>query len=230
MAPDPRAAPVATAARRHRPVVPTLRVERRLLRGGAVLLASMDEVGRGAPAGPVHVGVVVVDAATPPAPAGVRDSKLLAARARDALAPRVERWAVDSAVGSASADEVDACGVVGALRLAGRRALAELAVVPDLVLLDGSHDWLSGPDPERAGDGVPVVTRVRADLTCASVAAASILAKVRRDARMAELDRDHPGYGFAANKGYGTVDHLEALRRLGPTPQHRVSWNLPGRV
>jgi len=229
MAPDPRAAPVATAARRHRPVVPTLRVERRLLREGATLLASMDEVGRGAPAGPVHVGVVVVAATTPPAPAGVRDSKLLAPRAREAMVPKVERWAEDSAVGAASAAEVDAYGVVGALRLAGRRALAALVVVPDLVLLDGSHDWLTGSDPDRVDGGAPVVTRVRADLTCASVAAASILAKVRRDARMVELDRDHPGYGFAANKGYGTGDHLEALRRLGPTRQHRVSWNLPGR-
>jgi len=218
-----------TTARRRRPAAPTLRMERRLLRDGAVLLASMDEVGRGAPAGPVAVGVVVVHATTPPAPPGVRDSKLLSAAAREALAPVLERWAVDTAVGTAGADEVDDHGVVGALRLAGRRALASLRVAPDLVLLDGSHDWLTEPAPASGRAGVPVVTRVRADLTCASVAGASILAKVHRDGVMAGLDAAFPGYGWAANKGYGTADHLEALERLGPTSQHRISWNLPVR-
>jgi ribonuclease HII len=203
-------------------------VERRLLRDGAGLLASMDEVGRGAPAGPVAVGVVVIHASTPPAPSGVRDSKLLTAPAREALVPAVERWAADAAVGTATADEVDAFGVVGALRLAGQRALAALVIRPDLVLLDGSHDWMTDPDPVPGATGVPVVTRVKADLTCASVAAASILAKVHRDAMMTGLDLEYPGYGLAVNKGYGTADHLAALQRLGPTPQHRVSWRLPG--
>ncbi len=205
---------------------PTLRVERRLLRDGATLLASMDEVGRGSPAGPVHVGVVVVDAAIPPAPAGVRDSKLLTAAVRQALVPAVEDWAVDVAVGSAGADEVDRLGVLGALGLAGRRALSTLRDGPDLVLLDGSYDWLS----EAGGTGPPVVTRVKADLTCASVAAASILAKVARDTVMAGLALEFPAYGWQANMGYGTADHLEALARLGPTPHHRVSWRLPGRA
>jgi len=245
----PVANPPTPAARRAARRPPTLRVERRLLRGGATLLAAMDEVGRGSPAGPVYVGVVVVDGATPPAPAGVRDSKLVPAMARESLVPSVEVWAVDSALGAASAAEVDRLGIIGALGQAGRRALAGLSCRPDLVLLDGAHDWLSpalqdgdggaGPKGSPSGAqvgipartpliGIPVVTRVRADLTCASVAAASILAKVARDAVMTELAGDFPGYGWEANKGYGTPDHLEALRRLGPTPHHRVTWRLPG--
>lgn len=224
-APARRATP-GVPGRRRTTGSPTLRFERRLLRGGATSLASMDEVGRGAPAGPVHVGVVVVGHDSPAAPPGVRDSKLLAPSAREALVPAIEGWAVAWAVGSAGPGEVDEFGVVGALRLAGLRALATLDREPDLVLLDGSHDWLTDAGGPA---GPPVVTRVKADLTCASVAAASILAKVARDAVMTELAGDYPRYGFAANKGYGTPDHLAALQRLGPTPHHRVSWRLPGR-
>jgi ribonuclease HII len=170
---------------------------------------------------------VVVGAATAPAPEGVRDSKLLAPRVRESLAPAVRAWAVDSAVGWAGAGEVDAHGIIGALRLAGRRALAQLACMPDVVLLDGAHDWLTPPGDASGDVGVPVVTRVKADLSCASVAAASILAKVARDSVMTGLATEYPAYGWADNKGYGTVDHLEALARLGPTPHHRVTWRLP---
>ena len=116
---------------------------RRLLRGGITRLAGMDEVGRGAPAGPATVGVVVVDDGSPPAPLGVRDSKLLRPSARESLVPVIEVWAVAWAVGHAEPWEVDQFGVTGALRLAGLRALSQLAVPPDLVLLDGAHDWLS---------------------------------------------------------------------------------------
>jgi ribonuclease HII len=219
-----RTAPTTVRARRR---APTLRVERRLLGDGAVRVAGMDEVGRGSPAGPVHVGLVVVCAATAPAPEGVRDSKLLAPRVRESLAPAVRAWAVDSAVGWAGAGEVDEYGIIGALRLAGHRALAQLACMPDVVLLDGAHDWLTPPDDASDDVGVRVVTRVKADLSCASVAAASILAKVARDSVMTGLDAEYPAYGWADNKGYGTVDHLEALARLGPTPHHRVTWRLP---
>ena len=227
-----RTAPAHSGARR---AAPTLRVERGLLRGGAVLVAGMDEVGRGSPAGPVHVGVVVVSLATAPGPRGVRDSKLLAPRMRESLVPAVRAWAEDSSVGCAGAGEVDEHGILGALRLAGHRALAQLGCRPDVVLLDGGHDWLTPPDASaadatRRGRGVRVVTRVKADLSCASVAAASILAKVARDSVMTRLGAEHPAYGWADNKGYGTVEHLEALARLGPTPHHRVSWRLPGRA
>lgn len=216
----------------------TLRLERELLRAGARLVAGIDEVGRGALCGPATVGVVVVDATTRTAPRGVHDSKLLSAAVRETLAPRIRRWAVASAVGHASPQEVDDLGIVPALRLAGRRALAGLPVMPDVVILDGTHDYLSPPtqqslladeDPDDGLGSVPVVrTQVKADLRCAAVAAASILAKTERDAIMVRLAEQHPGYGWATNKGYAAPDHVEALGRLGVTDQHRRSWRLPG--
>ncbi len=221
---------------------PSLRHERALLSGGARLVAGMDEVGRGALAGPVSVGVVVVDAATRTAPQGLTDSKLLTAGARELLVPQVRRWGVAWAVGHAGPAEIDAHGIVAALRLAGRRALAQVRRTCggdiDVVLLDGSHDWLSRPqadlfeavahDPDaEPGAGDPAVrTLVKADLQCSSVAAASVLAKVERDGLLARLARQYPAYAWDQNKGYSAPAHLDALRRLGPTPQHRRSWNL----
>jgi ribonuclease HII len=194
----------------------------------------MDEVGRGSPAGPAFVGVIVVDFSTGPAPVGVRDSKLVSPAAREALVPAIEAWAVDRALGESTAEEVDCFGVTAALGLAGRRALARLALAPDLVLLDGNHDWLTCSVTDEACGSIdgpacttPVVTKVKADRSCASVAAASILAKVARDAVMTGLAEEFPGYGWEENKGYGTPDHLAALRRLGPSPHHRVTWRLP---
>lgn len=215
--------------------VPTLRVERALLRTRCARLAAVDEVGRGALAGPVSVGVVVIDAATTSAPTGVRDSKLLSPASRVDLEPRIRRWAADAAVGHASTAEIDDIGIIGALRLAAMRAFTSLSgPPPDLVLLDGSHDWLTAsPDlfaPDPAWVAPSVVTRVKADLTCAAVAAASVLAKVQRDAFMSEVHEQHPEYEWALNKGYAAPAHIDALARLGPTPHHRVSWRLPGVV
>lgn len=226
-------------------VAPTLRVERSLLRSGATLLACVDEVGRGALAGPVSVGVVVIDLRTGSAPRGLRDSKLLTPRARRELLPRLRRWPIASAVGHADPSEIDVVGIICALRVAAARAFAALPVAADVALLDGNHDWLRipdepdalFPDPRRTvGDGLadlsvlpPVVhTRVRGDLTCAGVAAASVLAKCERDALMVDLARAHPAYGWALNKGYSAPDHIDALRELGPTMLHRRSWHLPG--
>lgn len=224
--------------------VPTLREERRLLRDGHLLVAGMDEVGRGALAGPVTVGVVVVDAGVRTAPTGVKDSKLLAPAVREALVPRLRRWAPAYAVGHAEPDEVDRYGIIAALRLAGRRALAQLPAVPSVVILDGSHDWLTppaapptlfdldllgrevAPDVPLAGEPA-VVTMVKADLRCAAVAAASVLAKVERDGIMVARAADHPEYGWEGNKGYSAPEHGAAIRRLGPCPQHRRSWSLP---
>lgn len=218
---------------------PTLRHERVLLGNGARLVAGMDEVGRGALAGPVSVGVVVVDAATRTAPQGLTDSKLLTAAARESLVPQVRRWGVAWAVGHAGPAEIDAHGIVAALRLAGRRALAQVrrsCGEIDVVLLDGSHDWLSRPDVDLfeaadldadPGERDPAVrTLVKADLQCSSVAAASVLAKVERDGLLSRLARQYPVYSWDQNKGYAAPAHLDALRRLGPTPQHRRSWNL----
>lgn len=187
------------------------------------LLAAIDEVGRGALAGPVAVGAVVIDAGTPTAPRGVRDSKECPEPERVRLAPRIRRWALMSAVGMATPQEIDDRGIIAALSLAAARALNALGVRPDLLLLDGNHDWMS-----RVGPGVRVVTRVGGDRECASVAAASILAKVVRDAHMVELNARAPEFGWAANKGYAAPSHIAALERLGPTEWHRRSWNLPG--
>lgn len=221
-------------------MAPSLRVERALLRERCTRLACVDEVGRGALAGPVTVGVVLIEHTTPPAPQGVCDSKLATPAQRARLAPLIEQWCAAFAVAHASNAEIDELGIIAALRLAGRRALAKLDQGPDLVLLDGSHDWLSSPaatlfdDPQpHAGSQVEplavapaVVTRVKADLECAGVAAASILAKVARDALMAQAAITHPDFGWDRNKGYASAEHRQALRSLGPTPLHRVSWRL----
>ncbi|MCU1430926.1 MAG: Ribonuclease [Actinotalea sp.] len=226
-------------------VRPDLRHERALLRAGARFVVGMDEVGRGALAGPVSVGAVAVDLTTRTCPRGVADSKLLTPAARTRLLPALGRWGTARAVGHAGPDEIDAIGIIAALRLAGTRALAQLALPVDLVLLDGSHDWLSPPrqpglfDDDDAlslamGEGptepVPpfaVRTRVKADRSCASVAAASVLAKCERDALMVGLAEEHPAYGWHENKGYGAPEHLDALRLLGPSVLHRRSWRLP---
>ncbi len=220
---------------RRRSRSPSLRAERAFQRDGFRLLAGMDEVGRGALAGPVSVGVVLIDEACPSAPAGVRDSKLLTPQARVAMVPKICRWCVGHAVGHASPDEIDEVGIIAALRLAGTRALGQLAVAPDLVILDGNHDWLTAPGEVGllafAGDGArtpPVTTMIKADLTCSSVAAASVLAKVTRDAMMVAHAAAHPAYGWAENKGYAAPEHLAALRAVGPSPLHRRSWRLPG--
>jgi ribonuclease HII len=247
MTPHRSPRPSAVAARRVVPArsrVPTLREERRLLRSGHLYVAGMDEVGRGALAGPVTVGVVVVDAAARSAPTGVRDSKLLTPAAREALVPKLRRWAVGYAVGHAEPEEIDSYGIIAALRLAARRALSQLGTPPSCVLLDGSHDWLTPPgEPAGLFDlDVPgrrpapcielslepaVTTLVKADMRCAAVAAASVLAKVERDAIMVERSAAFPDYGWRENKGYSAPEHATALRRLGPCAQHRRTWSLP---
>ena len=230
--------PVAPTVRGPSRPTPHLRHERALLRDGARLVAGMDEVGRGSLAGPVSVGVVVVAATTRSAPQGVADSKLLTPPARTALLPALRRWGVARAVGHASSDEIDELGIIAALRLAGTRALAVVTAVAgpvDVVLLDGSHDWLTPPAPdlftidaEPVGPVPRVLTWVKADRTCASVAAASVLAKCERDALMVQLAAAHPEYCWHDNKGYASPEHVAALRTWGPCELHRRSWHLPG--
>lgn len=194
----------------------------------------MDEVGRGALAGPVSVGVVVVDGTTGRTPAGLRDSKLLRPAARERLRGPIQRWSRASAVGHASAAEIDRHGIIAALRMAGARALALVARqqhLPGVVLLDGKHDWLTHPDHEPllpvSVPSVKVMTVVKGDMSVTSIAAASVLAKTERDALMVGLDEQFPGYRWAANKGYSAPDHLAQLQRHGPCAQHRRSWSLP---
>lgn len=215
--------------------VPTLDLEHQLLNGGVRYVGGVDEVGRGALAGPVTVGICVVDALTSAIPDGLADSKLLSARRRESLAPEVERWSVAHALGWASSKEIDLYGIVAALRLAGERALSDLAVVPDVIILDGNFDWLTRADKVGGHDASSfsgeVIIRKKADQHCASVSAASIIAKVARDALMTNLHGSHPEFAWDSNKGYGAAVHTAALRQHGPTPFHRTSWNLtPGRV
>ena len=217
---------------------PTLRHERTFKAQGIRYLAGVDEVGRGALAGPVSVGIAVVDLERQKPLAGVRDSKLLAPAERERLDPLVRRWSVASAVGHASAQEIDSVGIIAALRLAGTRAWLEVlsaGIRPEAVLLDGSHNWLSPAEqlslfdePLVASCDAPVHTKVKADMQCLSVAAASVIAKVERDRMMRELHAEFPDVGWDINKGYATALHRDVLRAAGPTPYHRVSWRLLG--
>jgi ribonuclease HII len=221
--------------------VPTLRYEREMWRSGAGLLAAVDEVGRGALAGPVTVGVVLLAADCKPAPFGVADSKLLTPQARQRLVPRIRRWALDSAVGHASAAEIDQIGIIAALRLAAERAISQLSLMPEWILLDGNHDYLTPPgtlelfglpvlsaEPDRWRCSVPVRTLIKGDMRCSSIAAASVLAKTERDAMLISYAEQYPHYGFAENKAYASRQHLLALAEHGPCEIHRCSWNLPG--
>lgn len=204
---------------------PTLRLERSMHREGVRYVIGCDEVGRGAIAGPVAVGLAVVGQGVRAHPPGLRDSKMLSEKRREELSPLALKWSLFSAVGLASALEVDAIGIIAALGLAGSRALASLRdagapVHEAVVLLDGSHDWLT---PNAPG-APPVRTRIKADRDCASVAAASVIAKVHRDRIMIDADDTIPGYGWKGNKGYASSEHYAAIHRQGPSELHRHTW------
>jgi ribonuclease HII len=197
--------------------MPSLNEERAFWSAGFGLVAGLDEAGRGAWAGPVVAAAVILpcDERVADALAGVTDSKQLAPARREALRGRIQQVALSWAVGSASSTEIDALGILAASQLAMARAVSGLSPAPEALLIDA----LTLPAlalPQRAF--------VRADALSLSVAAASILAKTTRDALMCELDRELAGYGFARHKGYGTRDHRQALRRLGPCPIHRHTF------
>lgn len=200
---------------------PSLTVERGFFADGAQVVAGMDEVGRGAIAGPVTIGVVAIGSGVGEIPKGLRDSKLMTPKRREAILPGVFEWALEWATGSATADEIDAYGIVSALGLAASRALGALAVSPDVVLLDGNNAFLV-----EEPNGPRIVTRVKADQDCACVSAASVIAKVERDALMTTLHDRYPHYGWAGNKGYGAKVHTDAIKTHGLTDLHRRSWNL----
>ncbi len=209
---------------------PTLDVEQALFAAGHTFVAGVDEVGRGAIAGPVCVGVVVITSECGDIPGRLTDSKLLSAKRRVELCEPVVMWARAHALGWASAREIDDHGIIPALRLAAERALATLEVVPSALVLDGTHDWLrraarTSDASVRSFDG-EVVVLPKADQRCASVSAASVLAKVQRDSLMVELSGTHPEYGWDGNKGYGSSAHRQAIVAHGVTSHHRVSWNL----
>ncbi|WP_374201585.1 ribonuclease HII [Actinocorallia sp. API 0066] len=198
-------------------------VEAELRAAGAVRVAGIDEVGRGAWAGPVVVCAAVTDFGPPPelprgrrAPVRLTDSKLLTAAHREAFAAVLPGWLSGWALGEASAREIDELGMTAALRKAAVRALEALPARPDTVIVDGAHDFLGGRWRVR--------TEVKADRRSVSVAAASVLAKVHRDRYMAELP-EAAAYAFAESAGYPSPAHQEALERLGPSAHHRLSWS-----
>ena len=175
--------------------------------------AGVDEAGRGPLAGPVVAGAVVLDPQHPID--GLKDSKRLSAKRRDELAALIHERAVAHALGRAEVAEIDQLNILQATLLAMRRAVAALAVQPERVFVDGNRC----PDLN-----VPTVAVVGGDALLAPISAGAILAKSARDAEMARLAADFPGYGFERHKGYGTQAHLEALRALGPCPIHRLSF------
>lgn len=197
------------------PDVPGIRHERPHWDAGLVV-AGVDEVGRGAWAGPVTYCAVVLPSDR--RMYKLRDSKQLDAQRREELAARIRSFALAVSVGEASNHEIDAMGMSAAIQLAARRAVAGLVVQPDVVLLDGSWDFLRGW-------GTRNERIVHGDAHSASIAAASIVAKVTRDAHMAAVcDPAHPPYGFASNKGYPSPAHRRALADVGPCAVHRRSW------
>jgi len=197
---------------------PNLEVMRALFAEGCTWVAGLDEVGRGAWAGPVSVGVAAVTLdCLRRVPRGVRDSKLLSEPAREALFDPLVAWCRTYAVGEASAAECDELGMTAAQVLAAGRAFERLAVQPDAVVVDGSHEYTGHPGARAL---------VGADQSCTIVAAASVLAKVTRDRAMIAHDPAHPGYGFARNKGYASLEHRQAVARLGLSPLHRRSWSV----
>jgi ribonuclease HII len=184
--------------------------ERRCRADGFAVVAGIDEVGRGALAGPVVAAAVVLDPDR--VPVGIDDSKRLRPALRERLAADIRAWSV----AQVEADEIDRVNILRATLAAMRKALDGLCLEPDLVLIDGSTALPNFPRPQRTivgGDGASV-----------SIAAASIVAKVVRDALMRDLDSVWHGYGFAAHAGYGTRTHREAIRRLGPSPIHRRTF------
>lgn len=208
-------------------VAPTLRLERQLLKDEFDIVIALDEVGRGALAGPVAVGAAVMDASGSRrrVPEGLRDSKLITERRRPPMAQRAAAWVQASAVGWASAAEIDEVGITRALGLAASRAVqgvVDLGASLDraLVLLDGNHDYVSRVHPVA----LTVRTVIKADRDCASVSAASVIAKVARDDWMIEQHPQHPAYQWDRNKGYASAEHRRAIRELGLSPLLRASW------
>lgn len=180
---------------------------------GKSVICGIDEAGRGPLAGPVCAAAVILpDHLELP---GLNDSKKLTDKRRRELYPLIKEQALAYGIAFASHEEIDQINILQATFLAMKRALAQLSIQPDLILLDGN----------RSSDfGIPVQTVVHGDSLSANIAAASILAKVTRDDLMLELAEDYPNYGFEIHKGYGTKRHYDALREFGPSPVHRMTF------
>lgn len=191
-----------------------LRCEREYWRAGLRLIAGVDEVGVGPLAGPVIAAAVVLPETV--RERGVDDSKRLSAAQREDLAGRIERVALAIGVGIAEVEEIDRVNIYQAALLAMRRAVEALPLRPERVLVDART---------IPGIALPQTPMIKGDQRSYSIAAASIVAKVRRDALMQDLDACYPHYGFGRNMGYGTAEHLAAIERYGPCPVHRRSFS-----
>lgn len=212
---------------------PSLEFETALIARGSRFIIGIDEVGRGAIAGPVAVAASLIDSRSEsfskPWPTALADSKLMTEKARIATAPQVLDWAEDVRVGFVEAAEIDARGITKSLASAAGKALSALLESPVLrsqiasdgatIILDGSHNWLGSQ-----ASGVDVIARTKADRDCVSVACASVVAKVQRDNLMIQLSKEHLGYLFDGHKGYASAAHIAAIRELGPSAQHRITW------
>ncbi len=194
---------------------PTRSIEKELWAAGHDVIVGIDEVGRGAWAGPLMVGAAVLPRLR--RVNGVRDSKVLTEPGREMLFDRIAAWCDAWAVGGASQEECDDLGMAEAQRLATRRALAALGVTPDAAVVDGKWNFVGA-------NVAHVELRVKADLHCLSVAAASILAKVTRDRIMREQAEHYPQWSFDSNKGYPCPVHKAALQAYGPSAIHRRTW------
>lgn len=200
-----------------KPVVPTLEFEIDLWGKGISLLAGIDEVGRGALAGPVYAAAVILPARDSILDelAGVRDSKQMTAEEREEWAPIIKEKAIAWSLGWASCKEIDRWNILSCTYLAARRAVKASCIPPEHLLLDYI---------KLAKVNLPQTPVVDGDTRCLSIAAASVIAKVARDAELCELDSRFPRYGFASHKGYATEEHLLAIGKHGPCPQHRLSF------
>ncbi len=215
-----------------------LEFERNLISQGE-LVVGIDEVGRGALAGPLFVGAVTVGECVDP-PEGLDDSKRLSSSQRASLVGPLRSWATEWSFGVVSVAEIDEWGMRLALAVGATRALERLRFAPTHALVDGPLNLLTAA-PEYRGrvittspsltyETLPVTTIIDGDQKSATIAAAAVLAKVARDAMMIELDQECSEYGWDRNKGYGVPEHLDAIRRCGVSIHHRVSWNLPERA
>jgi ribonuclease HII len=209
---------------------PTTEVERSL--GAFRYVIGIDEVGRGAVAGPVAVGAFVLDLKTLDVgkiPTKLQDSKLMTERSRESVYEDLVKWQPGFAVGMVDAKDIDAHGIVSALSQSAVRALRQLAEIDEIkqamadnqvhILLDGTHNWL-----ENVVSRIPVTVRAKADRDCVSVAAAACIAKVTRDRLMVKLAEEYSMYQLEGHKGYASAAHIDALRLHGPSEIHRVSW------
>ncbi|MHB1016353.1 MAG: ribonuclease HII [Coriobacteriia bacterium] len=200
------------AAEESRRLLELARIEHDLIDGGMLLVAGVDEVGRGALAGPVTACACIFDRDVHIT--GINDSKRLSPQARERLAAEIRSRSRGLAVAHVQPSAIDRLGIAAATLEAMRQALAGLPEAPDHVLVDGL------PVDVR----MPYTAIVSGDALTRAIGAASIVAKVSRDSLMEELDGQYPGYGFAGNKGYGSAAHMDAIRTLGPSPVHRMSF------